>query len=185
MNHLERSSDLVLLLNQGEICQNHLDYIVKKCMSTHANEFSWYPDPHTYKYINEHLQEAVKPKQFELCSAASRSVCLPGCVLWVPELQAVVVLWPRAAGITESPAMAIHRALSNELLIWVYLQPDRCSQPQNLHCLPSVPWEWLRNKSCTAFNCWFFRLKLPKIHFLFELVCCLFFFSEIFCYNVL
>lgn len=25
MNRLERSSDLVLFLNQGEICQNHLD----------------------------------------------------------------------------------------------------------------------------------------------------------------
>lgn len=47
MNRLERSSDLVLFLNQGEICQNHLDYNVKKCMSTHANEFSC-----IHKYVN-------------------------------------------------------------------------------------------------------------------------------------
>lgn len=80
---------------------------------------------------------------------------LPGSVLWAPQLQAVVLLWPRAAGISESPAMAIHRPLWNELVISVYLQPDRCSQPQNPHCLPSFPWEWLRNKSWSGFNCWF------------------------------
>lgn len=100
---------------------------------------------------------------------------LPGSVLWAPQLQAVVLLWPRAAGISESPAMAIHRPLWNELVISVYLQPDRCSQPQNLCCLPSFPWEWLRNKSWSGFNCWFLgcswgqyrELEMPKIEFLF------------------
>lgn len=41
MNCLERSSDFVLFSNRGKICQNHLDYSVKKCMSTYANEFSY------------------------------------------------------------------------------------------------------------------------------------------------
>lgn len=98
-----------------------------------------------------------------------KAMWLLGCALWAHQLQAVV-LWPRAAGISESPAMAIHRALWNELLIWVYLQPDRCCQPQNLHCLPSFSWQWVRSKSCSGFNCWFFRweLEMPKIRFFFD-----------------
>lgn len=58
MNCLERSSDFVLFLNWGKICQNPLDYSVKKCLSAYANEFSCiHKCTHIYKYINEHLQE--------------------------------------------------------------------------------------------------------------------------------
>lgn len=107
-------------------------------------------------YTHTHITEMSIYKKctnqiIGIFSAAWRSMWLPGCALGAPQLQAVV-LWPRAAGISESPAMAIHRALWNELLIWVYLQPDRCCQPQNLPCLPSFPWQWLRNKSCTGFS---------------------------------
>lgn len=126
---------------------------------------------HVGIYMQEYKKEVSEVDNFNFCFKlkqfwGSKDLRLQSY------LGVVVLIWHMAAGISHYHEMAIHRPLWNELIISVYLQPDRCSHHKNLHYPLAFPWGWLRNKSprvplsaSLISRCWFTGFGALRVGF--------------------
>lgn len=84
-------------------------------------------------------KSAVKNRYFKtaLKSQNSSDCAAPELCVW--SLLSVRGCGDVAAGVGPCREMAIHRALCNELIIWGFLQLDRCSQHNTRRCCRPSP----------------------------------------------